>query len=73
VEARDVEFQVGDAANAARIRVGAERGRHALPAIVAPPGRTELAWRLSARPATVAGDPRPLGLCVYGFTLELRE
>lgn len=74
VAPRQIELGAGGAsAGAGRADIGVERGRHSFPPVTLPPGRTELTVRLFTPPTAVAGDPRPLGLCVYGITLELRE
>ncbi len=49
------------------------RGRVLFPALAVPPGTSTLALQSPQAPTRVPGDPRPLGVAVFRFTIAPRE
>ncbi len=74
VESREVGLgNAGAMAGAERVRFGAGRTKQQLAPILVPPGRSELTLHSVQPPTMLPGDSRALGLCVYGFAIEVRE
>lgn len=73
VAPRDVVLKREGGEELAAVRLDPDRRARTLPALSVPPGKTTLVLHQRQAPTVLPGDARPLGLCVYRITLDVRR